>query len=202
MKLFSAKVMLRALSALTVVVTLSGTALSSGNVSFESSNEDGKVVVSLENIQARKVSLTIENLDGTAEFYSTKVNGNEDFKKVFDLSNLEDGSYVLVARFENNTLKKEFTVKNSEVVSSNKTIDLACQPVFKNTEEGLIVLFQCPTKDDVSVSFNTDFKTFFTHNAKNSKLATKYNVSALPEGNYEIVLSAGEYEFSYDFEIE
>ncbi|MCG8699189.1 MAG: hypothetical protein MI922_14135 [Bacteroidales bacterium] len=201
MKLISAKSMLRALGAVAAFVLATQTALSSGNVKIESS-ENGKVTIALEDVQTRKVSLSIESDDQTKVFYSTKVSANQDLKKAFDLSNLEDGDYLLIAKYENTTLKKEFTMKDAEIVKETETEGIYYKPVFKNTESGLVVLFQSPSKEEISVSFKAENNTFFTHNAENSKLAANYNLTTLPSGAYEVVLTAGEYKYSYDVHVD
>ncbi|MCG8699310.1 MAG: hypothetical protein MI922_14740, partial [Bacteroidales bacterium] len=98
--------------------------------------------------------------------------------------------------------RKEFTIKNAEIIAENNTKDFACKPVFKTKEGKVVVLYQCPTKEPVKVSFKQDNTTFFSHDLNDSKLAAKYDVSSLPTGIYEISLTAGTKYFTYDLEVD
>ncbi|MCG8697504.1 MAG: hypothetical protein MI922_05580 [Bacteroidales bacterium] len=201
MKPFSAKKMLRALGITAAFVLATQTALSSGTVKFES-KEDGKVTISVEDVQTRKVNLSIENLNQDKVYFSSRVSANQDLKKVFDLSKLDNGSYFLVANYENTTLKKEFTVEDASIINETKTQGIYCKPVFRNSEDGLMVLFQCPQKEEVTVAFRDASNTFFTHRTEKSKLAAKYDLNELPSGAYEVVLTAGDYYYTYDVEVQ
>lgn len=203
MKNFSAKVMLRALFVLVAVVTLSGTALSSGSVSFKPLTEDGKVLVSLEDVQADVVNLTIEDKYEDVVYYSSKVSGDELYKKVYDMSNLPDGTYVLTAMFGKVEVKEEFVVNDSEVKKLEKEDSkITCQPVFRLKDNALVVLYQCPTNNDVKVTFASENEVFFDHESGQSKLAAKYDLSSLPNGDYEVVLNTGGESFKYDVRVE
>lgn len=202
MKLFSAKKVLRTLSILGLGFTLTQTALSSGDVKFNPVSDEGKVMVSLQDVQANKVSLSIEDIEESTVYYSANVSNAEGYKKVFDLSNLADGTYVLVAKYGKNTIKREFVVENSTVVLSEAENIFECRPVFRQTDEGLVVLYQCPTMENVEVSFSADYNRFFIDKTNETKIARKYDVTELPAGEYDVVLKAGEYSYTYSLNIQ
>ena len=202
MKNISAKLMLRALFVLVGFITLSGNALCSGNVSFKPLTEEGKVLVSLEDVQANIVSLSIEDKFANTVYYDSKVKGDESYKKVYDVSNLPDGTYTLTADFGKSTVTKDFTVIDSKVIENSDKEKKVCSPVFRKVDDKLIVLYQCPDKNDVNVAFKNDYETFFSHDSKNSKLAAKFDISELPKGDYEVVLNSGAEQYSYNLKVE
>lgn len=202
MKVISANVMLRALLVLVSFVTLGGNALSSGNVSFKPLTEEGKVLVSLEDSQTELISISIEDKYENVVYYSSKVSGDELYKKVFDVSNLADGNYSLIADFGTNKVREEFEVLDSKVVYSKTSGEIECKPVFKVKDNSLIVLYQCPLNNPVKVDFKENSETFYTHKSDKSQLAAKYNLSQLPNGEYSVVLNSGDRRYTYNFEVE
>lgn len=177
---------------------INSSVFASGNVRFEPITDEGKVLVELEDVEVNKVSISIEDAEQNVVYYTSNVNGDVEFKKVFNVQNLEDGTYCFVANFGNKTLKKEFTVLDSKVITKEAGISALCQPLFRVAEDGkLIVLYQNPEKNTVSVAFNNNNKTFFSHNAEDSKLAARFDVNALPAGEYDVVLNSGKYKYSY-----
>ena len=201
MKVISANVVLRALLVLVGFVTLSGYALCSGSVSFKPLTDEGKVLVSLEDVQADLVSLSIEDKNENVVYYSSTISGDELYKKVYDVSNLADGTYYLIANFGSSKVKKEFVVSDSKVVYSNTNDEIACKPIFRQDGDLLYVMYQCPVNNPVEVDFKEDSETFYSHNIDKSRLAAKYDLSYLPNGDYSVVLNTGDNKFTYNFKV-
>ena len=197
MKSLKFKEILRALAVLVVVLVFTSVSYGMNNVRFEPIKNEGKILVELKE-NANTVTVSIEDSKENVVYYSSNINSTDAFKKVFDVSNLADGTYCFIADFGSKTLKRVFEVENSKVITGQTDLGSVCQPMFRITEDGkLVVLYQSPEKNDIKVTFNDRYKTVFEHNTTDTKLAAKFNISELPAGEYNVVLNSGNNKYSY-----
>lgn len=198
MKTLKLNEMLRAFVVLTVVLAMNAIALGSGNVRFEPLSAEGKVLVALEEVSGNKVEISIEDANENVVFYSSNLEGEIEFKKVFNVSSLEDGNYCFIADFGTKTLRHDFKVVDSKIVTKKEDLGAISQPMFRVGEDGkLIVIYQSPENNNVEVAFKDSETTVFEHTTNEPKLAAKFDIEKLPAGEYDVVLNSGEHKYSY-----
>jgi uncharacterized protein (UPF0333 family) len=150
-------------------------------------------------------SVAIMDKFGETLYSTSRVSSNAVFSKVFDFSNLSDGEYKVRLDLKSGpSLESSFMVKNGGVASdsfsemanisendvriwSNKDLlfvshlNRAMRPVVINVKDSR-----------GSIVYNNILPSDLTYSGK-------YNVAALPKGDYTISLESGSKVHSYEF---
>ncbi|QQS52371.1 MAG: hypothetical protein IPM71_06450 [Bacteroidota bacterium] len=171
-------------------------AMAGGGVKVKTStSEQNKAVISLVEIEAKQVNLSIENDEETVIFYSTHVKNTSDFNRVFDFSRLADGNYVIVVKWNNEIVKKPIAIEDSKVIV--KETELVNEPVFRLSDKTLLVFLNNPSKSKTEVKILTEEGVFFEDSGSEANFARKYDLSNLPTGEYEVLLSNKRKSFNH-----
>ncbi len=175
-------------------------ALAGGGVKVKTStSEQNKAVISLVEIEARQVNLSIENDDETVIFYSAHIKNTADFSRVFNFSQLADGNYVIVVKWNNEIVKKPISIKDSKVIV--KETELIKEPIFRFSDKNLLVFFNNPSESKTEVKIMGETGVFFEDSGTEANFARKYDLSNLPAGEYEVILSAKRKSFGHSVSI-
>lgn len=199
MKSFGTKVVLRVLSVLLVSFTIIQIALSSGEIRFVPVKETSKAVVSLKDVDGSQAILSIEDQSQNYVYFQTKVYNVHSYKKLMDLSNLEDGLYYLIARTKEGTIKRAFTLENSKIRLENT--EVVFPPRIKDDDEYMTLVFESPESSNIKVTFSENNQVFFSDHSDNNEILRKYDLRKLPRGSYEVTLTAGNYYYTYELDI-
>lgn len=171
-----------------------------GEVGILTGKDKSKAEISISNFDATVIYLSIEDEDGSTEFYSIRVDNSEDFSKIFNFSRLDDGNYSLIVKAGNEVIKKPFSIQNSEI--SLKEYETIKEPFFKMKESSILVYFNKPSNDGAFVNFSDKNGSFFDDEVSAGTNTRKYSVSGLKKGDYKMTVSIDDHSTTYEFNIE
>ena len=204
MKTKRANSVLRILMTSAAALAISCPAWSGGDVKIVPLSEGSKAAISFVGTQANEARITIESDDQSVQYYSAKIMNADDYKKLFDFSHLDDGTYNLVAQIDGETIRKSFT-KEGDKVFTEDIMDKSTQlyaPMFRKLDNTLVCYFQNPDASDVNVQFAEGSESFFKDSDESGEIFFKrYDLSKLPSGTYQVALSAGSHFYTYELEI-
>ena len=170
-------------------------AYAGGGVKVKATTEEKTAIVSLAEIEAKQVSLSVEDENESVIYFSTYVTNTSDFTRVFDFSLLEDGNYVIVVKWDSEIKKQPISIEgNTVTVKESVKVE---KPLFRVKGDDLLIFFNNKTEEEFVVSIAGDEGIFFTDNAQEKDFARKYNLSRLPAGSYDITVSSSDQQFYY-----
>jgi hypothetical protein len=190
------------LAMLFAFVAFANTLKASGNLKvniYPLSSE--KAVVAISNNTASNFQISIENKEGETIYYKETKAENKDYRKVFDFSKLEAGSYTLKASINGAETERSFTIgKNEIAVDKEKT---AMEPYFQYKENVLGVSYLNFSEEELNLHFyDANGLVYAKEIGKQFNVIEGFDLSKLASGKYTVVLSAGDKEYAYNVNVE
>jgi len=155
--------------------------------------------VKISNTQLSTFDIKVTDEDGRTIFTKQTQSPSKDYIRQYDFSQLENGIYFLTVKAENTTNETKFSVKNGtiELIGERKMLE----PYFNFEDDKLKMTF---------LNFSTEESTLIVYDDNRNELYSKklsadFNIqhgldmSNLPKGAYEIVLSTD--SNLYDFNV-
>jgi flagellar hook assembly protein FlgD len=174
-------------------------AFATGNIKINTYLDTDLSIVSIINPTESELRMKIYDIEGNL-YYTSKVSNTTTDQRLFDFSYLEDGEYKIVLSGAKDNVEKSFTVLNRKlkVEASN---DPAEKTLFRSENNSLFVSYLSfeNRKFNLSISDangNAVFEDSYTSTPTFSK---KFNVEALPEGEYKVRLISNNKEYNYAF---
>jgi len=187
------------LTMLFAFVAFASTLMASGNLKVNIlplTNE--KAVVAISHTDAANFLISIENNKGEKVYYNETDASTKDYRKVFDFSNLDKGDYKLTVSVNGLTSERMFKIENKNItVGKEKSL---IEPYFSFQEGILKMSYLNFPEESLKLNFYTDNNLVFT-----KQLGDKFNVlegydlSKLEKGNYSVILSGSDKDYTYDF---
>ena len=160
-----------------------------------------KAVVTISSISDSKYTITITDEKDMIAYYNENSDGQGNYRKVFNFSDLEDGTYKITVATNDLTTERVFNKKFGTIKVSNEKTN---QKPFFGFEDGILrCAFLNFNNDYVTLSFFENSTLLYTKTVgKNFNVVEAINLSKLEAGaNYYAVLSAGDKEYYYDVNI-
>jgi hypothetical protein len=184
------------------LVAFASTVFASGNlkVNILPLNAD-KAVVAISTLSNSNFNITIADDKGQIVYYQESSNPGENYRKVYNFSDLEDGTYQLTVVSDNLSAERQFNKSRGQIkVGEEKT---TLEPFF-GYEAGIL---RCSylnfTKEDMTLHFFKNNELIYTKNVgRGFNMQEALNLSKLDKGNYEAVLYAGGKQFTYPIQIQ
>jgi hypothetical protein len=183
-------------------VAFANTLFASGNLKVNILPLDAeKAVVAISTLSNSNFNITIADDQGQIVYYQENSNPGENYRKVYNFSDLEDGTYKLTVVSDDMTSERQFKKSHRIInVGEEKT---TIEPYF-GYEDGIL---RCSylnfNKENMSLRFFKNNELIYTKDiGRNFNLQEAMNLSKLDKGNYEAVLSAGGNEYSYPIVIQ
>ncbi len=160
-------------------------------------------VLSLNNLSEKSAVLTIEGTSGEI-FHREVINKAGFTQKVLDFSYLADGTYSVNLKSKGTEyFSKPFIVENHKVVvnSDHAAVASNANTSFASVINNTLIVSYIPfgvKSVDVTISSNTEeiFTETFTADKTFSK---KFDISALPRGEYQVSINSEDKNYSYAF---
>lgn len=159
-----------------------------------------KVVVAISSLTESNLKITVEDQKNRIVYYNETSEPKGDYRKIFDFSELENGSYKLSVVSKNLTAEREFQISKGEVkVGKEKT---TLEPFF-GYEDGLLrYSYLNFDNENVTMYFLDKNDLIYSKEIGNTfNVNEALNLSKLKKGDYSVILSAGEKEFTYQVDI-
>lgn len=184
------------------LVAFANTLFASGNlkVNLLPVNAE-KAVVAISTLSNSNFSITIADDKDQIIYYQENSNAGENYRKVFNFSDLEDGTYKLAVVSNGLTAERQFKKSHGQInVGEEKT---TLEPFF-GYEAGIL---RCSylnfTKEDMTLHFFKNNELIYTKNiGRDFNVQQALNLSKLDKGNYQAVLYAGGKQFTYPIQIQ
>jgi len=184
------------------LVAFANTLFASGNLKVNILPVDSeKAVVAISTLTDSNFNITIADENGQIIYYQENSNTGENYRKVFNFSDIEDGTYKLTVVSNDLTAERQFKKSHGQInVGEEKT---TLEPFF-GYEAGIL---RCSylnfTKEDMTLHFFKNNELIYTKNiGRGFNMQEALNLSKLDKGNYEAVLYAGGKQFTYPIQIQ
>ncbi len=174
-------------------------AFATGNIRINSYLDTDLSIVSIINPSESFLKMKIYDEAGNL-YYSNKISGETTAQKLFDFSYLEDGTYKIVLTGNGDKLEKTFQVANNKLVSES-VAKFAEKTLFRAENNSLFVTYLSFKNTIFDISINDDLgnEIFKGSYASEPTFSKKFNVEALPKGDYKVRLVSDKKEFNYAF---
>ena len=118
---------------------------------------------------------------------------------MYDLSDLEDGTYTFTSTDEYITTTKKIKVEGSSAMEISK--EATYRPVFLIKDKYLKVQFYNQNKEDIEFTVESSGTLFHENKAGNDPVfGAMLDVSKMPKGKYYARMKVGNKDYYYPFE--
>lgn len=183
------------------LIFVSATAVASGNLKVTlTPGEAEKTIVNVSTTTQSHYSIEMKNQRGDVVFYKETKEPSTSYKKIYDFSNLENGTYTFTVKIDNEMQTKNLDIRFGEVKVLGSRKD--AEPFFKFEDNMLKLSYLNFEQEDVKL-YLYDRKTndLVMEKELNSDFAITYGLdfSKVKNGTYDAIL-AGDY-MSYSYEV-
>lgn len=174
-------------------------AFATGNVRINPYLDTDLSIVSIINPTESALKLKIYDTEGNL-YYSKKVSGETTNQKLFDFSYLEDGVYKIVLTGNKVNVEKKFEIENNKLISE-KQEEIAEKTLFRSEDNNLFVTYLSFENKNFNLSILDSFgnEVFLESYSSEPTFSKKFNVEALPKGEYKVRLISNDKEYNYAF---
>ncbi|QIA06831.1 hypothetical protein [Draconibacterium halophilum] len=155
-----------------------------------------RAVITIQNENASLFELSIHAENGELVYYKQTTKPLNSYQKIYDFANLENGNYTMDVRVNDTRILKDFEVASKGIfVGESK---LRIDPYFAFAGDVLKLTYL--NFDQESLSLNIYDENGLVYESKLGKdfnVAAGYDLSSLREGEYEVVLSSLNNDFSF-----
>jgi hypothetical protein len=159
-----------------------------------------KAVVAISNYTEGNFKLSIANDKGEVVYYKENEGNSKDFRKVFDFSNLEQGSYNLSVSVNGLTAERSFKIDSKNIAVGKEKSSM--EPFFAYKNGVLVLSYLNFTEENLEVNFYNNNELLYSKN-----IGTRFNVnegfdlSKLTSGNYSVILSTDTKSYDYSVNV-
>jgi len=121
------------------------------------------------------------------------------YQKIYDFKNLENGNYTMDLRVHDTRLIKDIEVASNGIfVGESK---LRIDPYFAFADDVLKLSYLNFDEEKLSINiYDEKGLVYKSELGKNFNVASGYDLSALRDGKYEVILSSYSNEFTFSLE--
>lgn len=157
-----------------------------------------KAIVSITNERAAHFELSINaQKNGDLVYYKLSSEPLTDYQKVFDFGGLESGSYVMNLKINDTRLSKNFEVDNKGIYVGDSKLRFDPYFEFKNNILKLSYL-NFDQKNLKLLIYDNEGLVYQSKIGNDFTVSSGYDLTKLARGNYRIVLSAYDEDFTYE----
>jgi len=185
-----------------VLVAFANTLFAAGNLKVNILPVSAeKAVVAISALSNSNFNITITDEQDRIVYYNETTDPGENYRRVYNFSDLEDGMYKLSVVSNNFTAERPFqkTHKGITVGDEKTTIE----PFF-GVENGILrcTYLNFPNENLTLYFFEDNQLLYSKKIGRNFNVCEGLNLSKLGRGDYQAILSTGEKEYSYPVHIQ
>jgi hypothetical protein len=190
---------MKTIFAVVIAGLIGSSAMASGNlkVNMTPGNKD-LATVEILNVKMSTFEIDVKDEFGEVIFYKETKSPATNYKRNYDFSRLEDGTYYFTVKIDNEVKETKFNIERGQVkvVESKKMVD----PVFVMDNKQLKLSYLNFAQEDTKLIVYDNFRNSLYEKDLKSDFATHHGLdfSNVPSGSYEVVLSSGNEVHSYD----
>ena len=160
-----------------------------------------KALVAVSTLSDTNFNITIADQNGNIIYYKENSNTGENYRKVFNFSDLEDGTYQLTVVRDNLTAERQFKKSPGLIKVGEEKITL--EPFFGYEAGILRCSFLNFNKEDITLYFYKNDEQIYCRNVgRDFSIQQALDLSKLDKGDYKAVLYAGAKQFHYPIQIQ
>ena len=181
-------------------VAFANTLFATGNLKVNLLPVSGeKAVLAISSISNSNFQITLTDEKDRIVYFNETSNPVENYRKVYDFSGLEPGNYKLAVVSGNLTTERTFVKTHDAIkVGAEKT---TLEPFFGYKDGILRCSYLNFSKDPMTLNFYEKNQLILTKQVGSEFVVSEgLNLSKLERGNYLVVLTGGDKEFSYAIE--
>jgi hypothetical protein len=154
--------------------------------------------VEIMNVKMSTFEIDVKDDKGEVIFYKETKAPATNYKRSYDFSRLDDGTYFLTVKIDKESTETKFNIQRGQVnvVEEKKMVD----PVFVMDNKQLKMSYLNFAGDQTSLFvYDRNRNSLYEKDLK-SDFVTQHGIdfSRVPKGNYEVVLSSGNSVHSYN----
>jgi hypothetical protein len=190
---------MKTIFALVIAGLIGNSAMASGNlrVNMTSGSKD-LAEVEIMNVKMSTFEIEVKDEYGDVIFYKETKAPATNYKRNYDFSRLEDGTYFFTVKIDNEITETKFNIERSQVnvVEEKKMVD----PVFVMDNKQLKLSYLNFAQENTKLIVYDRFRNSLYEKDLKSDFVTQHGLdfSKAPRGDYEVVLSSGNSVHSYD----
>lgn len=188
---------MKAISMMFVLTVITNITLATGNLKVNILPLTAeRAVVSILNNTESKFEISVETAYGEILYHNqTRGNSNE-YNKVYDFSKLEVGDYKLIVDIDDEISERAFSIDRSKInVGKLKSV---VKPFFSFNENILRLAYLNPGNDKLKLSIFDGSELIYNKALENTFSVNEgWSLSKLDQGDYFVVLSAGDKRYNY-----
>lgn len=183
-----------------VIAGLIGTsAMASGNLKVNMTTGSKDLAeIEITNVKLSTFEIDVKDQNGEIIFYKETKAPATNYKRNYDFSRLEDGTYFFTVKIDNEVKETKFNIERGRVnvLETKKMVD----PVFVMNNKQLKMSYLNFAQENTKVFVYDRFRTTLYEKDLKSDFVTQHGIdfSKLPRGSYEVVLASGNAVHSYD----
>lgn len=194
---------LRRILPVAVLALLSTGAFGKGKIFINSYLKTDYAVITAQHDATDNYRVKIYDADGSELYSSSRINGAASFQKLFDLTSLDDGEYMIELTTKKEKSSEKFIIENHELVkadvASNESDVL--KAFFRVANDMLYVSHLNFDNASLSISIDDRFgaEVYNSQIPSESTYSGMFDLTNLPSGAYQVSLTSGNKEYSYEF---
>ncbi len=156
-----------------------------------------RAVVSVTNENPAIFEVTIEAENGDLVYYKQTSEPVTDYKQIYDFKDLENGNYALKLNVNGTKVINDFEVSGNGIKVGDAKVRFAPYFDFKNNE--LKVSYLNFDQENLKMYFyNNNGLVYESKLGRDFNITAGYDLSKLENGNYRVVLSSYNNEYTYN----
>jgi hypothetical protein len=160
-----------------------------------------RAVVAISTLSNSNFNISIADDNGQIVYCKENSNPSENYRNVYDFSDLENGTYYLTVVSNDLTTERQFSLSHGQITVGEEKTTL--QPFFGYQAGILKCSYLNFEKDKVTLIFyKNDEQIYSKKIGRDFNIHHALNLSKLDKGEYKAVLYAGEKQFKYPIEIQ
>lgn len=160
-----------------------------------------RVLVAMENEKPAPVEVRVTDENGRLVFYKSVRSSSSDYRKIYDLSALEDGRYDVVFSIDNIRTKRAIELNDDKVVVGE--VHYSYDPTFIFDNDNLKLTYLNFDEEDFMLKLYRNGQIVYESKLGNDFALTRgFNLSRLENGNYDVVLASGNKEYYHSVRID
>lgn len=159
-----------------------------------------KAVVAISSLTDANLKISVTDDIGRLVYYKETTDPSDNYRKVYNFSDLEDGKYNLSVVSDNLTAERQFEIGNKTIaVGEEKTM---LEPFFTYEDGYLKFSYLNFNKENVTLYFFEKNDLVYSKKiGRDFNINSALNLSKLREGNYVAIIAAGGKEYMYPIDI-
>ncbi len=190
---------MKTILAVVIAGLIGSSAMASGNLRVNIA-EGSKNLAEVEifNVKMSTFEIDVKDAYGETIFYKETQTPATTYKRNYDFSRLEDGTYFFTVKINNEVKETKFNIDRGQVkvVEAKKVVD----PVFVMDNKQLKMSYLNFAQEDTKlIVYDRNRNSLYEKDLK-SDFVTQHGIdfSKVPRGSYEVVLASGNEVHSYD----